>query len=179
MMKCKIFLAIITSMALLACSASAATMQVAVGSAQGGAGTTVTVPIMVSGASNLGAMDLQVSYDPAQLKLAGAQMGSISSGGVIEANEPQAGVALVSLIDPQGINGSGEVVKITFTVPNSMGTPVPLALQARAYDLDLKDIPVTSQGGTVTATPTKADIGTATILIALGMGIVFFGRRRD
>jgi hypothetical protein len=179
MMKLKFIFIMVLAAALLAGTASAAATQVAIGAPQGGAGTTVTIPVTVSGASNIGAMDLQVTYDPAVLKLSGAQMGTLSANGVVEANEPQAGTALVSFVDTQGISGSGEVVKITFNVLGTTGAYSPLTLQARAYDLDLKDVPVAAQSGSVTVGGGKSGIETAVIVLSVGIGAFFYGRRRN
>jgi hypothetical protein len=113
------------------------------------------------------------------LKLSGAQMGTLSANGVVEANEPQAGTALVSFVDTQGISGSGEVVKITFNVLGTTGAYSPLTLQARAYDLDLKDVPVAAQSGSVTVGGGKSGIETAVIVLSVGIGAFFYGRRRN
>jgi hypothetical protein len=178
-MRFKTIIFVMLALALLAGTASAAAMQVAIGSPQSGAGKTVIIPVTVSGASNLGAMDMQVTYDPALLKLAGAQMGSLSPNGVAEANEPQAGTVLISFVDSQGITGSGDVVKITFDVLGSTGASSTLTLQARAYDLDLKDIPVTAKSGSVTVGSGKSGIELLLIISALGLAFICFGRRQS
>ena len=178
-MNAKTIVVILLALALLAGTASAAATQVAIGTPQSGAGTTVIVPVTVSGASNLGAMDIEVTYDPAVLKMTSAQMGSLSTNGFVEANEPQPGSALISFIDTQGISGSGEIVKITFEVSGSSGTSTPLTLQARAYDLDLKDVPVTIQSGSVTVGAAKSGIELVAILVAVGFAFICFGRRKS
>jgi len=178
-MRIRTYLGIVLLCALLAGIACGAEMDVIVGPHEAGTGSVVTVPVLVNGAANLGAMDIQITYDPSVLTFTGAQMGSLSGNGFVESNAPQAGTALVSFVDTQGITGSGEVVRLTFSVMGTAGSSSPLTLDARAYDLDLKDVPLTAMSGMVTVGQPKAGIELAAIIAALGCAFIVFVRRRS
>jgi len=177
MMKMRTYLGIVLLCALLTGCALGDDMNVIVGPQEAGTGSVVTVPVLVNGAANLGAMDIQITYDPSVLTFTGAQMGSMSGNGFVESNAPQAGTALVSFVDTQGISGSGEVVKLSFSVTGASGSSSPLTVDARAYDLDLKDVPLTAMSGMVTVGQPKAGIELAAIIAALGCAFIVFGRR--
>jgi hypothetical protein len=167
---------VILAMILLISTATAAGVVVTVNSATAGTGTSATLPVSVSGASNLGAMDVVITYDPAVLKFSKAELGDLSTNGIVEANELQAGTTKISFADTKGISGDGTILKLTFDVIGAKGTTTNIGVSAQAYGLDLKDIPTTAKGGTVTA---KSGIEMAVILLAIGLGIVAFSRRRD
>ena len=178
-MRIRIYLGIVLLCALLTGCAGAYEMEVIVGPHEAGTGSVVTVPVLVNGAVNLGAMDIQITYDPSVLTFTGAQMGSMSGNGFVESNAPQAGTGLVSFVDTQGISGSGEVVRLTFSVTGSSGSSSPLTVEARAYDLDLKDVPLTAMSGMVTVGQPKAGLEVAAIIAAIGCAFVVVGRRRS
>ncbi len=178
MMKNRIYLGIVLLCALLVGCAGAAEMMVIVGPHEAGTGSVVTVAVLVNDAANLGAMDIQVTYDPSVLAFTGATMGGMSSNGFVESNAPQAGTALVSFIDTQGISGSGEIVQLTFSVTGAAGSSSPLTVDARAYDLDLKDVPLTAMSGMVTVDQPKSAIELAALIAALGVAFIVFARRR-
>ena len=62
---------IVLAMLLMGAVQTAAAMTVSVDDADGGYGATVDVPINVSGASNVGAMDVSLTYDPSVLSPTG------------------------------------------------------------------------------------------------------------
>lgn len=164
---------------LLIGTASAAAVIVTIPSSSVGAGAKATIPVTVSGASNLGAMDLTITYDPAILKFSKAELGELSTNGLVEGNEALPGVAKISFADTKGISGDGTLLKVTFDVVGVKGASTTLNAGAKAYGLDLKDIPATTQGGTITVSQPKSGIETAVILLAIGLGVVVFAKRRD
>lgn len=160
-------------------TASAAAVVVTIPSGTVGAGATATIPVMVSGASNLGAMDLTVTYDPTILKFVKADLGELSTNGIVEGNEVQSGVVKISFADTKGISGSGTILTVTFNVMGAKGASTILNAGAKAYGLDLKDIPTTAQGGTITVSQTQAGIETAVIFLAIVFGVVVFAKRKN
>lgn len=178
MMKNRIFLGIVLLCAIITGCAMGAEMTIIVGPQEAGSGSVVTIPVLVNNAANLGAMDLVVTYDPSVLTFTGAKMGSRSQNGFVESNAAQAGTARVSFVDTQGISGSGDVLQLTFSVTGTSGASSPLTIDARAYDLDLKDIPLTIMSGMVTVGNAKAGIETLVIITAIGFAFVCFGRRK-
>lgn len=178
MKKLSIFFLALVGLLLIG-TASAAAVIVTIPSGSFGAGAKATIPVTVSGASNLGAMDLTITYDPAILKFSKAELGDLSTNGLVEGNEAQPGVAKISFADTKGISGDGTLLKVTFDVVGSKGASTTLNAGAKAYGLDLKDIPATIQGGTITVSQPKSGIETAVILLAIGLGVVVFAKRRD
>ncbi|NMB77494.1 MAG: hypothetical protein GYA23_00170 [Methanomicrobiales archaeon] len=163
----------------LVSSAAAAGVTVSVDSATAAEGKTVTLPVKVTGASNLGAMDLVLTYDSSVLKFSNAELGELSTNGLVEGNELQAGTAKISFADTKGINGDGTILKVTFTVTGKKGASTDIGASAQAYGLDLKDIPTTATGGKVTVSSPGLGLEIAVILLSVGAAVVVFRRRGE
>lgn len=168
-------LLLILAMAFLISTATAGVI-VTVNAGTAGEGKTATIPVTVSGASNLGAMDLVLTYDPTVLKFTSVELGDLSTNGIVEGKEVQSGMAKISFADTKGISGDGNILKVTFDVTGKKGSTTNLGVSAQAYGLDLKDIPTTAQGGAIAV---KSGIEMAIIIASLSIGIVFFKKRRE
>ena len=141
-----LFLAVV----LLASQAFAFTLQVQ--DTEVKPGTKAKVSINAAGATDLGAMDLKMTYDPKVLKFSGAETGKLSTNGIVESSSHADGTATLSFADTQGISSDGEVIKVSFDVVGSPGSSAEVSLEARAYGLDLKDMQVELKKGTVSVT---------------------------
>ena len=172
-MKCKILFFII-GLALLVSSAAAAPVAVSVDSASFAAGAKAVIPVKVSGASNLAAMDLVITYDPAVLQFSGADLGAISTNGMIEANSATPGTLKIGLVDTKGISGDGTLITMQYTVVGKSGATTQVTPQVSgAWNLDLVDIQTTVSGGTMSVGGGKAPLSTVTVLGALCVAVVF------
>lgn len=151
---------IILLIALVSGSARAANLQVIMADASGTPGSTTTVPVTVSGASGLGSMDMSITYDPAVLTVASVDKGTANKG-MIFTNTSAPGLIAISLADPAGISGSGDVAVITFNVIGNSGQASPLTVQTvQAYDAGtFLDMPVTTSSGTFTVLENSAPGG--------------------
>ncbi len=109
-MKFKV-LCLCIGLALLVAGAAAATMTVSVDSATVSAGSKAVIPVKVSGASNLGAMDLVITYDPVVLKFSGADLGEISTNGMIDSNSATPGTVKIAAKIVM-LNGSGDALGV-------------------------------------------------------------------
>ena len=138
-----VFLAVL----LLAFQASALTLQVQ--DTQAIQGAKAIVSINAAGATDLGAIDLKVSYDPKVLKFSGVETGKLSTNGMVESSSKTDGTATLSFVDTKGISSDGEVLKVSFDVIGAPGSSSDVSLEARAYGLDLKDMPAEVTKGTV------------------------------
>ena len=123
----------------------------------GGGGTPtpgqVDVPVNVTGASKVGSLSFELSYDPSVIDATDVTAGELASNAMMEYNTNSAGRILVGIVDSAGIDGDGAVVTITFGVIGDGGSsPLTLANVA-AHDADtLVDIvTVTSAGSFVGA----------------------------
>ncbi|MEI6293546.1 MAG: cohesin domain-containing protein [Methanomicrobiales archaeon] len=175
-MKFKV-LCICIGLALLVGGAAAA-MTVSVGSTTVNANSKAVIPVTVSGASNLGAMDLVITYDPAVLKFSSADLGELSTNGMIDSNAGTPGTVKIGIVDTKGVTGDGTLVKMTFDVIGQNGATSPVNVQvAGAWNLDLVDIQTSVSGGTITVGGKKAPLSMVTMLGALCAAVVLLGIR--
>ena len=162
----KIILAI--GIALMALGVSAAAMTVSVENTNAGAGSKAVIPVKVGGATNLGAMDLVVTYDPAVLAFSSADLGDLSTNGMIESNGAIPGTVKIGFVDTAGVNGDGMLVKVTFNVIGKDGATSPVNIQVSgAWNLNLVDIQTTTSGGTFTVGGAKSPLSPVTVVGAL------------
>ena len=151
-MKAYINTVIISVMAILvAMPALASAATVSVGDATT-VGSTVTVPINVSGASDIGAMGITLTYDPSVLSATGVSKGTItsdallitedtinSSGGISDTATETVrnhGAIIgnttdnrvnISMVSTGGFSGDGTIATITFGIVGSGTTSLTLA----------------------------------------------------
>jgi len=168
---------------LLITVASGATVILSVQSQTAASGSTVTVPVMITGASAIGAMDLTVTYDPAVLTFVEAKPGALSTNGMVQANAATPGKVRVAFVDSSGVNGNGEILTLSFTAKGANGASSNVDLTSRGvYNLDRVDVPVTTQGGTVTigsggksSLPVPVEI----VIVAIsGAGFIVYMRKK-
>jgi hypothetical protein len=172
---------ILLALGLLVAAASAANVTLSVQSQTAPSGGTATVPIAIAGASSIGAMDLTVTYDPAVLAFVEAKTGALSTNGMVQANGTTPGRVRIAFVDSSGVNGDGVIITLAFTAKGANGASSKVDLVSRGvYNLDRVDVPVTTQGGTVTigsggaSTPLPPGIA---VVALLGAGLVAAGRR--
>jgi len=118
----------------------ASAITVAIEDASGNYGTTVDVPINVlPSTSNIGAMDISLTYDPAVISPTGVVANGtlISATDLIANHTATSGIVNISGASLYGINGTGSIAAIQFSVVGSGNATSPLTLsRANAYDLD-------------------------------------------
>jgi hypothetical protein len=172
-MKITWFMVLIAVFALV-CTVSAAGIVVKIDGQTVGAGGKAVIPVKVAGASNLGGVDLTVTYDPVVLKFTKAEQGALSTNGMIEANETRPGTVLMGLVDSKGMTGDGNLVDLTFDVIGAQGSSSQMNVIVRgAYSSDLKDVANQGIGGTITVgspgsgTGGKTPLSIVTVTIAL------------
>ena len=113
----------------------AATLEVSVGA-------TVELPIAVQGAFNLGSLLVEVSYEAEALELQSVRAAALGRNALLESNQENPGRVRIGLVDPNGINGDGEIITLVF-LPIQGGGSSQLALQLiEASDTDLRDLVV-------------------------------------
>jgi len=125
---------------------------ISIDSTSAGSGSKVVIPVIVSGASNLGAMDLMVTYDPSILKFSGAEVGSLSTNGMIESNGDSPGVIKIGFVDSRGVTGDGTLMTLTFNVVGKKGATSKITPQVTGVkNANLVDIQTTiTRGGVFT-----------------------------
>lgn len=167
-------------------SVRAATVTVQVGSARGEKGSTVQVPIQVSGAPNIGAMHLEIVYDARVLQAADVERSALAgSNALIESNPDQAGRLIIGIVTLDGINGDGTLANVNFNLVGDPGMNSPLTLEnTRAWEASTHfEVLVKTAAGQVNvlaASPPWLLIGSilAALALILLLLLVLFSRRR-
>ena len=137
-------------MLVLAAHVSAAEVVIKIDDMSVEQGSKSMIPVSVASASTLGAADIKLEYDSSVLKFIDAELGEISTNGIIESNEVSPGMVLLSFADTKGISGDGVLIELNFEVIGAAGSSTKIELEGRAYGIDLKDISVETNGGTIT-----------------------------
>jgi hypothetical protein len=178
------FIILILAFLLLTTHVSAAVMNIQVEGKTANPGSRIVIPVKVSGASNLGGMDLIVLYNSSVLKYIKTEKGSLSSNAIIEANQSRPGLVLISIVDSKGISGSGSVCQLSFDVTGNSGSSSYVALSVQgAYTTDLRDIVTNTTSDMVTVSGNKSLLSLSPLVAIAGIlicyYIVFRQKRRD
>jgi hypothetical protein len=136
---------------LFASPVSAAALTVSAGTVNGGPGSTVTIPVNVENAKDLGSMDIVISYDPSVLSAVSVDKGSLNKG-MISSTTDMPGIISLGIVDADGINGNGAVAEITMKVTGADGASSTLSIdRVLAYDARTHlDIQTVTGSGTFT-----------------------------
>jgi hypothetical protein len=147
--------------------ASGASLVVSIGDIQGSPGSTVQVPIMIEGATDVGSVDIMLKYDASVLKAVSVETSDLGKNAIMESNLANPGQVNIALVDASGINGEGEIATISFSVLGETGASSPLSLvEASVFDLELVEQQTTISNGAFTVAESKG-AGYAFFLITL------------
>jgi len=106
------------------------TMTVEVGDIRAPHGEDVEIPIDVKGASGVGAMHIELTYDTAVLSpIREVQAGDLAGGGLVVGNTSTPGRVTISIAHANGFSGDGVVAKVVARVAGQDGASTPLSLQ--------------------------------------------------
>ncbi len=127
-------------------------LTVAVGSTTASANQEVEIPIILTGTTGMGALELVLTYDPAILEPKSAERGTLlSSNSLVEYFVNPSGRLAVTLISQEGVNGDGPVVTAHFLVKGEAGQKSALHLESvRAWNGNHLDFLVTTTAGEFT-----------------------------
>jgi len=107
----------------------------------GAKNSTVEVPIILEGATDVGSMDMVLKYDPDVLRAVAVEAGKLGKNALIEANTARKGEVIIALADSSGIDGDGAVASVAFEVLGDAGTTSYLTLEeVLVHNLDLGEI---------------------------------------
>ena len=148
-------------LALFAMPASAAT-PVYIDDISADAGTTVSIPVMITGAPTIGSFDIVVTYDSAVLSSPVVSDGDLTAG--VAGGTGTSGQVSLAYASASGFSGTGSIAVIDFTVVGSSGGTSNLAFTTAtatepmftAVDLVTTDA-VFTVSGTPTGTPVYID----------------------
>jgi len=112
----------------------------------------VEVPINLENASNVGSLQIEISYDASVLQATQVEAEELGKNAMIESNLDNPGIVIIGIVDSSGINGSGSVVSISFDVLEKDASSSLTIKNAAAHDVDtLVDLPISLTQGTFTA----------------------------
>lgn len=139
---------------------------------------TVTVPIAVADAADLGEIAMDLVYDPAVLRFVSATPGSLADRAQVNGAEVAPGRVAVTVASPRSLTGSGPLAVLTFVATGPQGARSPVALEdVRAVTVDGDTEPAGVVNGTVSV---GGGIGTplspftaagALVLVAVPLGL--------
>jgi hypothetical protein len=128
----------IVCLALWASVARGSSVTVAIGTASGAAGKTVAIPVSVRGAQQLGAMRLDLRYDPAVLDVQKVEPGQPGFPAVNVSHHvatPGRVRLVMNASASESVSGDGELFRVIGTAKGASGASCELAVDAvRAWD---------------------------------------------
>jgi len=108
---------------------------------------TLEVPIKVSGALNLGSLEMGLMYDAERFELRSVKAGPMAQDALVESNQATPGWVRVGMVTASGISGDGAIVTLTF---RPLGGSVSSSLTVEgveATDIDLRDLTISVSPG--------------------------------
>ena len=112
----------------------------------------VEVPINLENASNVGSLQIELSYDTSVLQATKVEAEELGKNAMIEFNMDTPGYIIIGIVDSSGINGSGSVVSISFDVLEKDTASSVTIQNAAAHDVNtLVDLPTSLTQGSFAA----------------------------
>ena len=110
------------------------------------------VPINLENASNIGSLQVELSYDASVLQATQVEAEELGKNALIESNMDNAGIIIIGIVDSSGINGSGSIVSISFDVLEKDAASSVTIKNAAAHDVNtLVDLPTSLTQGSFAA----------------------------
>jgi len=106
----------------------------------GGAGSS-TIPINLTGASDVGSLHIELVYDPAILEVTAVKAGKLAQNAVVDSNILTPGRAIIGIVSSNGIAGTGSVASVSFKAKAKTGSSTLTLENVEAYSAEtLQDI---------------------------------------
>ena len=115
------------------CEAQAAAMTIKLPAVTGPVGSEVKIPMNVESAKGCGALQFDLTYDPAVLEVKGVDEGALLSGAMLTFNVPKPGCLKVAMITQAPLAGDGVVAVVSFRVKCMGKSPLGLD-KAKAWE---------------------------------------------
>lgn len=141
---------VVVALSFIGRTAQAQPVSLSVAEASGGVGGTTTVPIVVSQPRGLGAVQVELVYDPAVLEVVGAEAGSLFSG-LVDYNTTRPGTLVVAMAGNEGVQSGGELLQVSFRVLHEGQSALALR-SARVWEQETSlELPVEVNNGSFSA----------------------------
>jgi hypothetical protein len=123
----------------------------------GGAGSS-TIPINLTGASDVGSLHIELVYDPAIIEVTAVKAGKLAQNAVVDSNISAPGRAIIGIVSSNGIAGTGAVASVSFKAKAKTGTSALTLEKVEAYSAEkLQDIMTKVSAGQYNAQSKKVD----------------------
>jgi hypothetical protein len=117
-----------------------------------------TIPINLSGASDVGSLHIELVYDPAILEVTGVKAGKLAQNAVVDSNILTPGRAIIGIVSSNGLAGTGAVASISFKAKAKTGNCALTLENVEAYSAEtLQDIRAQVSAGQYDAKTKKVD----------------------
>lgn len=153
------FLLSATLLVFLSQAASAATVSLRIETIEG-SGASVEVPITTEQCKGLGALQFDLTYDPAIVEPESVETGSALPSGLVEFKLKAPGLLGIALISSVPVSGSGELLKVRFKPLATEGSSTALAITSETawdYENNLEMLVTTEAGSLSVAPAARAD----------------------
>ena len=124
-------------------------------------GETIQMPINISGAKDIGSMDISLQYDPNVLSLKSVEKGNLTQDSIVEWNA-KADKVLIGIVGGSGTNGNGSLAILFFDVLGYPGSISDLDLEASAFNVMFSPIPLKISDGVFTVSGSTEPTATST-----------------
>ena len=112
----------------------------------------IKLPIDIQNASNIGSLQIEISYDASVLQATEVEADKLGKDAMIESNLNNPGIIIIGIVDSSGINGSGSIVSISFDVLEKDAASSLTIKNAAAHDVNtLVDLPTSLTQGSFAA----------------------------
>jgi hypothetical protein len=183
-------LVLLLTMALVgAASIYAASVTIRVGSVEAAPGEVAEVLVTLEGSPGIGAMHLELTYDPALLAVEGVEQGSLVAGNALMAfNTDEPGRIIISLAAADEIAGDGTLAVASFLVSGKKGQTTALDLEySQAWDGEGFELAVELEPGQLTVGSSGLPLALLVALALLALVVILLlvvilarrGRRRE
>lgn len=158
-----------------------------------GQGASVETPISAGRCEGLGALQFDLSYDPAIVEPETVEAGRLLPSGLVEFDVPKPGALCIALVSSDPVNEPGELLKVRFKQVASEGGRTELSItRETAWDHEKGlEMLVTTEAGSLTLRPGVAAsrpfaengmvialvIGGAVVLLLILAAIIALARR--
>jgi RNA polymerase subunit RPABC4/transcription elongation factor Spt4 len=148
----------------------AASVTVAIPAVDGSAGTQVRVPVLVREAQGVGALELELTYDPSVLEAQSVEPGPILSG-LVDFNVVQPGRLKIAMATSQAVNGSGELFLVMLKVLSSGQSRLGLEKVAAWEQANSQEMTVSLEPGAF-KTSGGAAVSSGSSYLTLGISLI-------
>jgi len=164
-------------------AALAASVTLRVATLSAAQGSTASVPIDVVGASDIGAMHVELVYDVGVLTFDAVRPGKLAGDALLDSGADTPGRLIISLATLKAIEGDGTIATARFKVVGQQGQSSPLTLESTAAweESTLREILVKNESGVLNVGARGIPwwlLGLAALLLLLVVIVVFARRGR-